>query len=851
MPQASGHPGGRDSFGGARRRLFSRGSAPPPLDPGLESEVRAAHHAILSRFERGLSDIEANARAVLREVAEDAWQGTEEELKALREQITRDLSRDQAIRGLISHADERYQSLDVRVGRIDENLSNVERAAMALTDALGEAATGEDRPEALALGAVETRLADVETGLAAVRETSRRVEETIEGVELAARTLTETVSAATTTPGQDGPDLARFHERLAAMEAGLDGVRETSRRIEANLEQIDRTARSVTEAMAQVGSAEGNSEAFAVAVVSNRLEAVEVGLDGVRRSARRLQEALDLGLAEVTATIAELALRLEPGPPQDGGQRSIEVDLRPVADRLAAVQDYLGQVVDYLSARDQALVDWIQGVAEHTDGVVVAEGARVEHRLAERLDLAALEAEGRLREAVAEHLGAIHERLQQHAHLLGEALAVVESKTMSRLQDHDLRLQDHGLKLEDVRDQVDGVRAAAVEAAERVSVALHERMADLADQMRAESEDMRVRLVARAREADADATRDIDERLGRLSELVQAALGWSVDEIDRRVHQEILRAVSVGMADFVAAMDRRFVDLTAAMDEGFTFLSRDLDGNIDRAQQRVDERLDRTDRALKEGLGALEESITERAAQTFEEVLEARLSPATMELGRQIDWSRVKLEETVMRTVGERADATGRLIEAGAQQATRLIEERTTDISRQLAEQAVATVRLIEERAEATSRKIEERTDAAARQLQDAMTRALGERMAAVAQLIRSDNMAIAERLAVIEEQAAAKEAIRAIKELAAAMPQEISEAMDERLAILGELFRRENKHTIDTVARAATALADRLDRTAVVIGDRFDRDVEVVVDQIGSTMQTLASGLSSRAPRP
>ena len=81
-------------------------------------------------------------------------------------------------------------------------------------------------------------------------------------------------------------------------------------------------------------------------------------------------------------------------------------------------------------------------------------------------------------------------------------------------------------------------------------------------------------------------------------------------------------------------------------------------------------------------------------------------------------------------------------------------------------------------------------------------------------------------------------------RQLAAALPQEISEAMDERLAILGELFRRENKTTVDTVARAATALADRLDRTAIVIGERFDRDVEVVVDHIGTTMQTLATGL-------
>jgi len=140
--------------------------------------------------------------------------------------------------------------------------------------------------------------------------------------------------------------------------------------------------------------------------------------------------------------------------------------------------------------------------------------------------------------------------------------------------------------------------------------------------------------------------------------------------------------------------------------------------------------------------------------------------------------------------------------------------------------------------------------DTARRALEESLTRALSDRITALAQLIRSDNTALAGRLAVVEEQAAAKEAIRAIKELAAALPREISEAMDERLAVLGELFRRENRTTVESVARAATALADRLDRTAIIIGERFDRDVEVVVDQIGTTMQTLATGLQRSTGR-
>jgi len=727
MATASGDTGS----GGARRRLFS--SRRDSIDPALETDIRAAHAAILDRFEQGLSEIEESARALMRSAAEETWQGTEAELKELREKIMRDLSRDQALRGLIAHADERYQHLDVRVGRIEENLTNVERAATTLTAMLGEAVSSDGAPPAL---------------------------------------------------------------------------------------------------------------------MSGRIEDIEGSLRGVNETTRLIQQRLDAGLADVSALIAGLGR----GSAEAG---DLDVAWGPMAERLASVQEYIGEVVDYLSARDQALVEWIQGIAKHTDGVIAAESARVEEALTGRLDLSVLEADGRIREAVTRQLEEIHERLEDHARVLGQAISVVELKTLAKLQDQDLVLTGQGqqlagqaLQLDAVAERLDLVRQAAVDVADRVSVGLHERMADLSDQMRAESEDMRLRLADRAREAGAEATRDIDERLGRLAELIQTALGWSVDEIDQRIHSEILRSVSVGMADFIAAMDRRFVELGEHVDQRLAFVTKSLDGRVELIGRKFDERLDTTDRALRAGLGALEESVIERAAQTVDSQLEARLTPATDGITRAVESARMAIEDSIVRNVAQRTEAVSALVDERGLTAARLIEERTTELAHQLDERAAATARLIEERAEATSRMIEERMGAAGRTLDEVVNRALGDRVAALAALIRSDNTAIADRLAVIEEQAAAKEAIRAIKELAAALPQEISEAMDERLAVLGELFRRENKHTVDTVARAATALADRLDKTAIVIGERFGRDVEVVVDQIGSTMQTLASGLSRAGTR-
>src|SRR3954447_13031517 len=364
MATASGDSGS----GGARRRLFSNRKDANGLDPALESEVRSVNAAILERLERGLSEIEENARVLMREAASDTWHGTEAELKELRERIMRDLSRDQALRGLIAHADERYQSLDVRVARIEHNLTNVERAATTLTAMLGETAG-------------------------------------MEGIPIG---------------------LDAFEGRMVGLERSLDGIRETS---------------------------------------------------------SLLQERLDAGIAEVAALVNDIGTR----PMQISGDGSVSVDIRPIAERLTAVQDYIAEVVEYLSARDQALVEWIQGVARHSDGVVAAESTRLEEALGGRLDLAALETEGKLREAVAQHVEEINERLLEQARTLGEAVAVVEAKAIAGLHEQDDRMAAQSRQLEAMASRLEIVRTAAVDAAQRVSDGLHERLADLADQMKAES----------------------------------------------------------------------------------------------------------------------------------------------------------------------------------------------------------------------------------------------------------------------------------------------------------------------------------------------------------------------------
>jgi hypothetical protein len=513
---------------------------------------------VMERLEEGLEAIEESAGSLMRDIATEVWQASGATTEEVQGRIIEMLSRDQALRGLIAHSDERFQSLDMRIARIEQSLQNVDRASALLGD-LMDAGRGAE--------------------------------------------------------GSDGLGLVVLEPRVASMEQLLDEVR-----------------------------------------------------------------------------------------------------------------TYLASLGRYMSERDQALTEWLQRRA--VGPAPVAGNARIE------------EMESRLRDAIALHVQALHERLEHQAKAFGDLLSAQTGM-------HGNQIGSQGERLAEMARQIKAVQEATNASLERMSTILEHRLVEVTEQMWADALALRNELTERVSQAGGEGLGDIDERLGRMTELVNAALGWAVDELHDHVQRETLRSVQVGMADVLAAMDRRFVDL-----------DRSLSTQGDRAAKATAERIDAVDRRLEAGLTALEESFAERARDAVEGVL------------------------------------------------------------------STTTAEIV-----------------------DAVKATIDERVAQLAMMIRSDNKALAERLEVVEQQAAAKEAIRAVNELAAALPGEINDALDERLALIGDLIRRETRSYGDVVIKATSALADRIDRTADRIGDRFDREVETVVDQIGGTMATIATGIQ-RAPR-
>lgn len=133
--------------GGARRRgLFSgRGAGAEVVAPGARDEAEraqelmSAYHArVERRLEEGLSAIQETANSLMHEIASEVWRTAGGDKDEVRSQILLELSRDQALRSLIAHADERFQALSLRTGRLEDTLNMVAESVRSAKDQLAE-----------------------------------------------------------------------------------------------------------------------------------------------------------------------------------------------------------------------------------------------------------------------------------------------------------------------------------------------------------------------------------------------------------------------------------------------------------------------------------------------------------------------------------------------------------------------------------------------------------------------------------------------------------------------------------------------------------------------------------------
>jgi archaellum component FlaC len=141
---------------GRRRSLFGSRPEPPVQPPGLppsaaeraEAVIASYQEMIQEQLDEGLRSIQHTANTLMHDIAAEVWRSAGGDRDAVGSSILQELSRDQAIRSLIAHSDERFQALAARTGRLEDTMNllaesirgareQIERSAEALADAPG------------------------------------------------------------------------------------------------------------------------------------------------------------------------------------------------------------------------------------------------------------------------------------------------------------------------------------------------------------------------------------------------------------------------------------------------------------------------------------------------------------------------------------------------------------------------------------------------------------------------------------------------------------------------------------------------------------------------------------------
>jgi hypothetical protein len=292
--QATGPIPQPDPPGGIRARFGRRPVDEPRL---LPSEYRLAdvlQQAVEERLEEGLRAIEEQAADMMREIAAEIWRTGGSDVRPEQERIISLISRDQALRSLITSSDERFQALAMRGARLEDSLRDLAETGRSTRQAMEVSA------QAVREIAESPTLRGVELVRTQLEQVERHIAETLSHLDEHDRNLSEGVLRQ-----------VREHGELIA--------RETTRVVEA----MQGYVQSGAEAMGRLAQrVEAHAEAFASGEPSGTLEPVRqqiemlderIGIHGrslheLQGAVERLVEARIIGLAQLIRSDSE-ALR--------------------------------------------------------------------------------------------------------------------------------------------------------------------------------------------------------------------------------------------------------------------------------------------------------------------------------------------------------------------------------------------------------------------------------------------------------------------------------------------------------------------------------------------------------------
>ncbi len=695
QPGSSYPPGGP---GQAKRRgLFAgKGAEQPaifgtPGDTRVEAMLASYQQAMMERIEEGLRAIQQTGITLMHEIAGEVWRTARGDKDGVQSSILEGLARDQAIRGLIAHSDERFQALAVRTARLEDTLAQMAESTRALKEVVAQGA------RALHDAATSPTFQGVEDIRERMVEIEQHLQATFERLDERDRILIGNLQQQIRDHGLVlRQETGRIVEALEGyVKDGVDAMGRLAQHAEQQSEQVGARSEETTQQLAErfAEQAQRLEEQTEAARVRSE-EFVRRLIERFAEQARRLEEQTEAARVRSEEITGRLTERFE-----------------EQAQRLEAQNDLTLTKSEEITGR---LTERFEEQAQ---------------RLEAQNDLTLTKSEeiiGRLAGTVGEQIQLMYDRIGIETRALTEAFKSHETWILRTLEASSSRF-DEGMEA-----QVEKVRQASREVAGDLARTFENRVYGLAELVRSDSEVLRRQLRDAAAAQSEEMATALDTRLGRVSEALTAATRWTVEEITGRIGRNF--------EEMTSRISTEFAETTRRSNEEN---SRALHGRLDEVVTSIDRNMVRLADTLDSELDRLGQAVGQRAAQAAEAAIEGRFDRtlerlnATIEsvgrIGEQVERLERVTEDVMNRNLDDRIGALARMIRSD----NRILAERMqTAADQEPAKQALRAVKELQASMPADMVEVMDRRFAALTEQLHRDTQAMAESVAKAGEVI-------------------------------------------------------------------------------------------------------------------
>jgi uncharacterized protein YoxC len=570
-----------------RRSLFSGRTEPPaPAMPSLtpsaaervEAVITASQEMIQEQLDEGLRSIQHAANTLMHEIAAEVWRGAGGDTDKVGSTILHELSRDQAIRALISHSDERFQALAARTGRLEDTMNMLAESIRAAREQLERGADTLAESSPLGIGQLREQLDEM------TRQATATYQALAERDQVIAEAVHERIR-------EHGELIARETARIsAAMESyvqqGVVAMGNLAGETDSEVKTISERQQELMVRLEQ--TIDGRVGQLGEQVRSATDQAQQIGeqVRTVSEHARQLAERLEQGMADriggLERTVAERADRLEQSVTERVG--GLE---QSVTERVGGLEQ---SVTERVGGLEQSVTERVGGLEEQVQAI----SAR-EHELAGRLEQ---NVDGRMAE-LGEQVRSVADREQE----LSERLERTVDEHMAQLGEQMQLLYDRAaIATSSLQELVSGlgdrVGADTHAAVAGLMTTIQERVTGLAQLVRSDSEALRGEFVRRTAVLEEQLGARLDQDLGRVMDQTTTVIDRNmirmVDALEGHFEQ---LGTSVGDRAAGAAelaIGARFDDVLARLHAASQVIERggsEARATLDEGFSAVDERL--------------------------------------------------------------------------------------------------------------------------------------------------------------------------------------------------------------------------------------------------------------------